>query len=73
MSDKRKLSDFELIVLLHKRTADLSRKLDIAVKALEWYANEKNYEGRLREDVDVMNDGGALARQSLRSIEDYEG
>jgi hypothetical protein len=66
-------------ILFHRLEFDnsaLRTRLDVAVKALEWYGNAGHYEeirrsttyGATAGDADVITDNGNYARQALREI-----
>lgn len=50
--------------------AALRTRLDVATKALEWYADEKHYDDLSNSwdymEYEVVNEGGERARQALK-------
>lgn len=69
----------EWINLLVERLEAAERQRDEAVKALEWYGDQKNYrkeyqpEGYLRYKANIADDAGNLARTTLKRIKGENG
>lgn len=57
-------------IMLKELALDLYKRLDVATKALEWYADENHYTNKFigwdAYDFDVVNDDGERARQALK-------
>ena len=49
-------------------TAGIEKRLTEALKGLEFYADEKNYQQQGRQKSIVLNDNGDVARDTLKAI-----